>query len=191
MAGSHIPLKCMAIEQKLIHCEPDDPNRCQGVTRAGQCMFLSEEGSKFCLRHGANKAHEAARKKSLNLYRLQLWQQRLDEFAESSEATNLKSEIGILRMTLESLLNKCQSSTDLILYSNKISDLTVKIEKLIASSHRIERSLGNLLDRTAALNFAERVIAVVSAHVTDTEVIDAISSGIIDALKEATSGTSE
>ena len=127
----------------------------------------------------------------MNLYRLQIWQQRLDEFAESNDASTLKAEIGILRMTLESILNKCTTSSDLLLYSNKISDLAVKIEKLIASSHRIERSLGNLLDRTAALNFAEKVITVVSAHIDDPAVIDIISSGIIDALKEATSGTCE
>lgn len=121
------------------------------------------------------------------MYRLQVWQKRLEEFAENDKATSLKSEIGILRVTLEAILNKCEDSTQLLLYSSKISDLTVKIEKLIASSHRIEKALGNLMDKSTALNFGEQVVALVGQHIKDPAVVDAISNGIIDALNNATS----
>jgi DNA repair exonuclease SbcCD ATPase subunit len=175
------------IEHKLIRCEPDDPERCQSVSpRSGQCPYKSAHGSKYCQRHGANKHVEAERKKSLKLYRLQIWQQRLEEFAESEQATTLRNEIAILRITLEEILNKCQDNNALLLYSQKISDLALKIEKLITSSHRIEKSLGQLLDKSTALNFAGQVVDIISQHVEDPAVVDAISNSMIDALSTLT-----
>jgi len=181
------------IEHKLIRCEEDDPHRCQGVGKSGQCPYTAHSyvdaagevvWSKYCLRHGGNKTEYHDKVYKANLYRLQVWQQRLAEFSESADASTLKQEIGILRVTLEAILNKCEKSTDLLLYSNKISDLAIKIEKLISSSHRIEKSLGVLMDKTTALNFAERIVDIISTHVEDTEIIDAISNAIIDALSD-------
>ena len=120
------------------------------------------------------------------MYRLQIWQERLDEFTTSNECNTLKNEVGILRLALEEILNKCTDSNHLLLYSQKISDLAVKIEKLISSSHRIEKSLGTLLDKSAALSFAGEVINIISQFIDDPEVIDSVSNGIIDALVEHT-----
>lgn len=134
------------------------------------------------MRHGGNKVVFQDKANKANLYRLQVWQQRLSEFSESSDAVSLKQEIGILRVTLEAILNKCTKSSDLLLYSNKISDLAVKIEKLISSSHRIERTLGTLMDKTTALSFAESVVEIITEFIEDPAAIDAISNRIIDAL---------
>lgn len=174
------------IEKKLQRCEPEDPNRCQGVGQHGQCPYRADEGSKYCQRHGSNKTFESQRKRSLNMYRLQIWQQRLEEFAESEQSTSLRNEIAILRITLEQILNKCTTDHELLLYSQKISDLAVKIEKLIASSHRIERSMGQLLDKSTALNFAGQVVDIISQYVEDPAVIDEISNAMIDALSTLT-----
>lgn len=175
------------IEHKLKRCEPDAPNRCQAIHKThGQCPYSAVEGSKYCQRHGANKHFEAEKKKTLNMYRLQIWQQRLEEFAESEQATTLRNEIAILRITLEKILNQCHSNNDLLIYSQKISDLAVKIEKLITSSHRIEKSMGQLLDKSTALNFAGQVVEIISDYIEDPEVIDNISNAMIDALSTLT-----
>lgn len=176
----------MPIEKKLHRCEPDDPHRCQGVGKSGQCPYLAEPDNIYCLRHGGNKKAFHEKVKRANLYRLQVWQERLEEFADSDEATTLKSEIAILRVILEQILNKCNNTNELIIYSNKISEVAAKIEKLLTASHRIERNLGQLLDKSAALNFAGQVVGIISQHVSDPEVIDAISNSIIDALHSLT-----
>jgi len=175
------------IEKKLQRCDEFDPNRCKSISsKSGQCPYLAAPGSQYCQRHGANKAIQAEQKRSRNMYRLQIWQERLEEFTTSSECNTLKNEVGILRLALEEILNKCTDSNHLLLYSQKISDLAVKIEKLISSSHRIEKSLGTLLDKSAALSFAGEVINIISQFIDDPEVIDSVSNGIINALVEHT-----
>ena len=57
-------------------------------------------------------------------------------------------------MILEEVLNKCKDSKDLILKSSVISDLVVKVEKLVSSCHKMEGSMGQLLDKSAILQFA-------------------------------------
>ena len=176
----------MPIEKKLTHCEPDDPNRCQGPSATlGQCPFFAEPGQKYCLRH-AGSSIKAQETKRTNQYRLQVWQQRLEEFAENENVKSLRDEIGILRLLMEEILNKCSDSTQLLIYSSKISDLAIRIEKLVSSCHRLEAKMGMLLDKSAALSLAGQIVTIIGQHVTDPEIIDSISNGIINALASLT-----
>ena len=171
----------MSIDKKLVHCEPDDPHRCQASQRNGQCPFRAMEGFKYCARHGG-RLPGMKEKQEVKQYRLQVWQQRLDEFTESDKVKSLRDEIGILRIIMENILNQCHDSGDLLRYSSKISELAAKIEKLVVSCNRLERSMGMMLDKTAALNLASQIVEIIGAHVNDPEVIDAISGEIITAL---------
>lgn len=189
--------------QKLIRCEPGDPNQCQGSGKGGQCEYLSikgmVEGGHFaegefdeslvaevtnCPRHGGWKQIESAQAKRVHAYRLQQWQERLDEFAEDEEVKSLRGEIGIARLVLEQILNRCQDHQQLLLYSQKIGQLVGQIERLVRACERIERSSSMMLDRSSALSFASKVVEVISRHVDDAEVIDRISAEIIDALAD-------
>lgn len=171
----------MPIEQKLIRCEPDDPNRCQSTGKQGQCPYLAAEGLKYCLRHGG-RLPAMQEKQKIKQYRLQVWQERLDEFTESDKVKSLRDEIGILRITMENILNKCSTSHELVMYSSKIADLAVKIEKLVVSCNRLEHSMGMMLDKTAALNLAAQIVEIIGKYVPDPEAIDNISGEIIDTL---------
>lgn len=178
----------MPIEQKLVHCEPTDPKRCQSTGKNGQCPFISIEGYQYCPRH-AGRSVDAAEKRSANQYRLQVWQTRLEEFAESDNIKSLRDEIGILRILMEETLNKCKTATDLMIHSNKISDLAIRIEKLVTSCNRLETKMGMLLDKSAALNLAGQIVGIITTHVSDPTIVDAISNDIITAL--STLGGSE
>lgn len=174
------------IERKLIPCEPDDPHRCQaqGDVNEGQCKFLAVEGQIYCPKHGGTQLQQRVEKKKVHDYRLQLWQERLDEFTESDNVKNIRGEIGVLRLCLENILNMADGPNDLMLYSGKISDLVVKIEKCVVTCDKFETKVGMLLDKSAAMVLAGRVVEVIGKHVTDTAVIDAISSGIVDILAD-------
>ena len=45
---------------------PDDPNRCQAVTKKGQCINKKAEGSNFCAGHGGTSS---GKDKAMNNYR--------------------------------------------------------------------------------------------------------------------------
>jgi len=149
------------VEQKLFRCEADDPNRCQGVGQGGQCPFKAEEGSKFCLRHGGNKAEGSRNKAIVRNYRLTEWRARVFEFADNDQIKSLREEIGILRMTLEAVLNACRSNTDLLIQSNRINMLTDKVERLVVSCHKLEERTGALLDKQAILSLADQLVTII------------------------------
>jgi len=172
----------MNIETKLEKCAPDDPNRCQTSAAGGQCQYLAVPGQQYCSRHGGRTAATNQELQKSNQYRIQLWQRRLDEFSETEDIKSLRGEIAILRHLTESICNQCKSHTDLILYSGRIGDMIMKIEKCVTSCDKLDSKMGLVLDKTAALTLASRVVEVITSHVTDPDVVDRISAGIIDIL---------
>jgi len=173
-------------ELQFERCEEDDPDRCQGISQStGQCPFKAVPGTKNCPRHGANKTLAKAEAARVKQYRLQIWQERLDEFSESNEVKSLREEIGILRLVMETMLVNCKNTNELLIYSSKISDLATKIEKLVSSCHRLEGSLGLTIDKSTALTFAQTIVDIIAEHV-QAEVMDEISESIINALTTLT-----
>lgn len=180
-------------ERKLIPVDdPSDPNRCQSVgdRGEGQCSFTAVDDTKHCPKHGAGRILVNQEKKRVHDYRLNVWQTRLDEFTESDQVKNLRGEIGVLRIMIENLMNMCQGDETLLqIYSGKIGDLIVKLEKCVTSCDRLEGKMGMLLDKASALILAQRVVEVIGIHVKDAQVIDNISAGIIDILASLGSKT--
>jgi hypothetical protein len=147
--------------------EPDSPNRCQGVSQQGQCWNNVVPGTTFCPLHGGPNQANVNAKKELRNYRLTKWQDRIGEKANSTGIKDLRDEIGILRIILEERLEHCKSEMDLILHSGPIADLILKIEKVVASCHKLEGSMGQLLDKQAILQFASEIITIVGDTLGD------------------------
>lgn len=147
--------------------EADDPERCQGVTANGQCWHARIAHSEYCGMHGGNKAGEAKKKKDMRLYQLAKFQTRVDEFATNPKVKGLREDIGILRMVLEMTLNRCKDESDLIMFSPKISELVMKIEKVVSSAHRLESNMGELLDKMAAMQLGEEIVQIISGGIIE------------------------
>jgi hypothetical protein len=141
---------------------PADPERCQAITGNGQCINKRHPGSEYCLAHGGNKAGQAQEKVHYRNYLLGQWQARIDQKLAAPDLKNLRDEIAILRMLLEVRFSKCQEDVDLIMHTGAISDLIMKVEKVVTSCHKLETNLGQVLDKQALLNFAGRVIQIIS-----------------------------
>lgn len=169
---------------KYQRVEEDDPLRCQAVTANGQCRIKAIDGSKYCPVH-AGGGNAAKAKEATRNFRLTMWQARVGDFADNDGVKSLREEIGILRMLLEETLNRCKDPTELILYSNKISDLVMKVDKVVTSCHRLESATGQLLDKQAALNIASVIVAIVAKHVTDEDAMEAVANEIIAAIVNA------
>lgn len=172
------------MERRLFRCEPDDPRRCQARVQQGQCPFLSVEGTSSCPMHGGVGADGAHEEKSKRIYRLTKYRARVGELADHDQIKSLREEIGVLRMMLEEIINRCKDDSDLLIYSSKISDLVMKVEKLVSSCHRLELSTGALLDKAAVLQLASAVVEIISRHVDDQDLVSDIADEILVAVSQ-------
>ena len=159
------------------------PNqRCHGsALKYGQCPFLKEEGSDYCIRHGGHHAAKNKKEQALRNYRLTKWKARVGELAESDGIKSLREEVGILRVIMEEMLNKCEDANDLLLYSTRMADLVMKIEKVVVSCDKMEGKMGMLLHRDSVLQLAGEFVTIISEHIDDMSVIDEISMKMVQA----------
>jgi hypothetical protein len=162
--------------------EEDSPDRCQGVSARGQCLFRAVEGTAYCPMHGGTAARAFQVRQDQRKYKLAKWQDRVNEFADDDQLKSLNDEIGILRMTLEQVLLACHEATDMLLYAPKIADLVAKIEKLVVTCHKLEASTGVLLTRNAAFKLASQIVDIVARHVTDADSVAQIADEIGSAI---------
>lgn len=178
----------MAIENtsSFIRVEPDDPTCCQGLNKFGPCNLQAVAGQRFCRLH-FGIGHKIAEQKNVRNYRLNKYQHRINEFADNDSLKNLHEEIGILRMLLEETINKCQSDTELLLYSTKISDLVVKIEKLVASCHKLELATGQLVDKSTMMFLGDVIIQIIG-EVCPPDKIQDVSERIMLSISSASLG---
>ena len=169
------------VEVKRID-SPEDPNRCQGITRLGQCQQVKMEHSSYCATHGGTHGEKAHVQQSKDMYRLAKYNTRLRELSNHDGVKSLRDEIGILRILMEEKLNQCGDPLDLMTNAPIISDLAVKIEKLVSSCQKVEGLTGNLLDKQAILQFADQVISIIGDEFDDAEKLARVADRIIKAL---------
>ena len=131
------------------------------------CGNMVEKGSSFCLVHGGNKATEAAEANGLRNYRLSKANARLGQLRNNSFIKDLRDEIAILRIILEERLNALSEPSEMILHSGALSELVLKIEKLVTSCHKLEMSMGSTLDKSTVANMAEGIVKIISSHVSE------------------------
>ena len=168
-------------EHKLIIAEVDALNRCQarGDAGEGQCKFIAVEGFKYCPKH-AGPGPMLAEKRKVHQYMLELWQTRVDEFAEGEDVKTLRGEIGIMRMMVESIISRCTNAADLHLYSGKIAQLVGQIQTLVVSTDKLETRLGMILDKAGALALGAQIVEIIVSEISDPSIQDRVSNRIID-----------
>jgi len=157
----------------------DSPDRCQGITKYGQCQFRKVPGSTFCSKHGGNSVIEKQKKESLNNYKLTKFKGRLCELSQNPNIKTLRDEVAILRMTLEERLNSLDGPADLIIHSHVISELVIKINTLVTSCHKLESSMGLMLDKQAILQFGSEVVGIIGDEISDPAMLDRVANRIM------------
>lgn len=173
----------MSQEYPLVQCEPDDPNRCQASAgHKGQCGYLAIPGLKMCRIH-ATASIPAMERKAIYQVKVQQWRTRLEELGKHDGLRTLTEEIGVMRLMLEQRLNTCATTEDLLREGHALMGITQTIERLVVSSHKLEKSLGNLLDKTTAIQFSMEVVAIITRHLTRT-ISDISALDVIDRTDE-------
>lgn len=170
------------IDNKYVRWNPNvhsPSERCEGTVATGQCPFCKIQGTNYCYTHGANKKQESDNAKAIRNYRLQRWQSRVGELADNPNIKSLREEVGILRVILEEMLNQCKDSMDLLLYSHKMSDLVMKIERLVVSCDKLENRMGLLLSKDSILQLAATYVQIINNYVQNPELIELISQEML------------
>jgi len=164
---------------------PDDPNRCQGIVPSGQCTNLKVGQSNYCLSHGGASSIKKEEAKSIYNFRVDKYRLRINEIAKSSNIKSLREEIGVLRMLLEERMNSIGDDLgQLILQSGDLSEMVVKIDKLVNSCHNLESKLGVMIDKTTLLAITEQIVAIISSEINDSEILDKISTQILNVMEQ-------
>ena len=164
----------------------DDPRRCHGATRIGQCMNVAVDGH-FCPKCARTDLTEAGRRQYLLTN--PRFQEKLEKFSTADEIKSLTDEVAIARMLVEERLNKIVTDADLFASCGAINTLLLTIEKLVSRSHILEQNLGQLFHRTTIIQMMQAFVAVVDDEVRPLEggvpAIDRIVERIYDLARDA------
>lgn len=163
----------------------DDPRRCTATTKTGVCMYMCFDESIYCEKH-ARMVAKKEKEKQVDMYRLGQYQARVKDLGEHEDALGLRSELGILRMSLESLLTACQideDNTQLLLNIQPISDLVQKINRIVIDCHKLEQFSGEHLTKSQIIEIAQRIMNLVAAHV-EPEVLSEIANQITEEIEK-------
>jgi hypothetical protein len=173
------------MDNKFTRWHPDDdPNeRCIQTVKTGQCPYKKDINTDFCPMHGSNKSVIKQQEEVQRNYRLNRWKKRVNELADNDQVKSLREEIGILRVIMEEMLNKCEDATDLLMYSHRIADTAMKIERLVVSCDKLETKMGMLLSKRAVIQLAGDYVQIINTYIEDPNIIESISEEMIDATK--------
>jgi hypothetical protein len=143
------------------------------------------EGVTKCALHGGPMMVRAKQREALRMYRLGKYQARVSEFAENEAVKSLREEIGLARLLMESVISICHTESDLLSHHSRISDLLIKIERLVTSCHRLEAATGVLIDKSAALHLAAGCVEIIAKYITDEDVLDKVGSELMELVKNS------
>lgn len=158
----------------------DSPDRCQGNISIGQCNFRKTEGSNYCNMHGGHTAIVAQRKQNIyNLHRtdyLKRLQEKIGHYSSAENKYNLSEELGVARIVLEAILDKCENANDLIRNIHSINTTVLAIQKLVTDTLKVDQKIGTLMTREQVLGIAQTLINVVAQHIDDPEELAQIAN---------------
>jgi phosphopantetheine adenylyltransferase len=172
----------MKDETKFKRVADDAPNRCQAITAKGQCNMEAVENGTYCIVHGGHKQLIAEEKAVLANYMLSKWQSRIDDKKKSPDIKSLRDEIAILRMFLEEKLNRITDAFDFTTQAGSVSEMIMKIEKVVTSCHRLEEKTGQVIDKSTLMMLASRIVDIIKDEVEDSKVVQSISLKIMELL---------
>jgi len=159
----------------------DDPLRCQNINAAGNpCLNKALPGCKNCSACGGAVEIRAQENQRVRTYRLAKFQARMDELVEHPHIKSLRDEIAILRIMLEERLNSLNTPIEIMAHTHTIADLISKIEKTVTSCHKLEKSMGEYLDKNTIIQLGMEMVQIITKHVDDTKAIDNIANDVSD-----------
>lgn len=158
-----------------VRCDEKDPHRCQAQTENGQCPFLAVPPTQYCVIHGNHSIRKAENDELYEFKRTEVLD-RLAKFRQHPDAMKLTTELGVLRLTLEALLNKCTDNYEFVTNSATISNLIGSIERTLTANLKLEKHMNDLLSLTQVIQMAQQFFNVVTQYIKEPEIIEIIAT---------------
>lgn len=168
------------MNKHIIRAEHDG-ERCQHVGPKFQCNMKRVGSEDYCIYHGGQGSLRKEAETGLNNLRITIFNsRRISELTQSDKVFSLFDEIAILRMMLEETLNLCTSPTNLLIQTNNISELIIKIERLVSSCQKMEHITGQYLSQAQLSEFATKLIGIISEICPDhlDKIIEAVETAL-------------
>lgn len=174
----------------------DSPLRCQAVHAHMQCPFKiigeydpvthAYTGPRYCSRHAGHGQNERMQREGVRLYLLTKYQGVVDQMNDSPKAKSIREEVGILRMILQTQLNKCQDDLDLLMRASSITELVNAITRTIKACTEIEQVIGFTIDKDQAFLLMQDILSIINEFIIDPEILQKISDRMVESLESAT-----
>ena len=147
-------------------CQPDDPQRCQGVTPHGQCEYLSVEGTDRCDYHSKSGAKKQLEKRRIERYLIDNEHLRKSYLRQNNDAhyLDLKDEIALTHAMIERRLSMIQTDQDMIMAIGPFTALVQRLESMKISLMKLQQQLGLVLGKEEL-----RQLAALFAQILDEE----------------------
>jgi len=149
------------------------------------------EGGTRCKCHGGGSQLQVAKKKQLTAYAKNRWNAEIRNNAEDSEIKSLRQELGIARIMLNQLTNRCKDSHDLLMMSGPIDNMLKTINLIQKTSHSIEKDLAGTVGPEQLNQFAEEMFNIIMDEVQDTNVINRIALKLGRAIRKVQNGSND
>lgn len=160
---------------------------CDWVTQTGQCQRPSLPDSRYCERHTPKSGQLRLNQYMLNKKLLGDSPQR---HAAADEVKSLKTEIALLRALVERRLNMIETDAELAHALPQLKDTFLAVEKLVTSCHSMETKLGELLNKSALLSLAQKIVHVIDLNLDGIpdrdEIVEKIGNEIAACIAEQT-----
>ena len=110
---------------------------------------------------------------------------------DNSNISSLRDEIALTRIMIEEIWNGCSSSEQLFMYQQPLSDLIVKVERLVSAMHKMDLASQNYMDQKQLEGFCQDIINVLEDSIDDRKLLAEISQKIINAANSIKSNREE
>lgn len=172
-----------------IPCErvaSNSPFRCQASAMNGQCNNKRTPNTIYCPLHGGTLQERKLLQDKATTYKLQQFQEkRLLELISDDDIKSLREEVGLLRTTLELLLNSITESAKFVLFIDKIQLLLGQIRRTVECTHQMETKTENLIDRRIIIGIAGNAIRIIDAYITEIPIRELIEKQMYEAIDSA------
>lgn len=168
--------------------EEDAPDRCQGITSHGQCNIRALPGTQYCPMHGGRVSQLAQNKQELKNLKINKYRARLMELGSSDAILSLRDEIAVIRMTLESVVNQCETTAAIVAYAPTIQTLAVQTGKLVEQCAKVEEKTGNLLSIDQLMQFSSEVLDLIIKEVPAEAAQNRIADRMVEIMEDVKTG---
>jgi len=161
---------------------------CDWMMVTGQCQRPAMEGSRFCEVHEPDSEMLRLNQYIISKRYLGDAPQRHNEH---SDVKSVRSEIALLRSLIERKLNMIDSDAEMANALPGLKDAFLAVEKLVSSCHTMETKLGQLLNKQALIQLAQKIVHIIDGNIPDTienreEIVERIGNDIAEAVIEQT-----